>query len=59
MSAKKEKTENTDDGLSKKRYPKDDKEQSQRFVETAKDLETEEDNGAFEEAMESIKSNKD
>ena len=44
------------DGLSKKRYTKDDKEQSQRFVETAKDVDADKSGEAFHEAMDSLKS---
>ena len=55
MSKKKKKTGNTDDGLSKKRYEKVDKEQSQRFVETAKDLDADKTGEAFDQAFEQIK----
>ena len=58
MSKKKEETGDTDDGLRKKRYKKDDKEQSQRFVETAKNLDADKTGGAFEEALDQIKQEK-
>ena len=59
MSKKKKKTASTGDGLSKKRYTKDDKEQSQQFVETAKELGVDKTGESFEQAMDSIKNKKD
>lgn len=38
----------------KRKPKKDDKEQSQRFVETARDLEIDESGQAFDRAMESV-----
>ena len=52
MSKKKKKTESTD---VKKRSKKDDPEQSQRFVETAKELDADKTGDAFERAMDQIK----
>ena len=59
MSKEIEKTENTEDGLSKKRYPKDDKEQSQRFLETAKDLEVDKTGKGFKKVVDSLKNPKE
>ena len=56
MSKKKKKTAST--GV-KKRTPKDDKEQSQRFVETAEDLGVDKTGKAFEDAMDRIKPSDD
>ena len=52
MSKKKKKTAST---VAKKRTSKDDPEQSQRFVEAAKELNADEGGGNFEKAIDMIK----